>query len=191
MDTLIHLLKSPWPWYVAGPIIGLMVPLMIFIGNRSFGISSNLRHLCAISQPKSISVEFFKYDWREQNWSLVFAIGAMLGGFLAGVVFANPEPIQLSVEFLTKLATWKIPIGEGFLPPVLFGFYWQSIVIMFLGGVLVGFGTRYASGCTSGHAITGLSTMQAQSLLAVMGIFTGGLIAAHFITPGLIGGINP
>lgn len=191
MDTLIHWLQSPWPWYVAGPIIGLMVPLMIWIGNRSFGISSNLRHLCAISQPKSIGVDFFKYNWREQNWSLVFAVGAMLGGFLGGVVFANPEPISLSVEFLTQLAIWNIPIGEGFLPPVLFGFYWQSIVIMFLGGVLVGFGTRYASGCTSGHAITGLSTMQAQSLLAVLGIFAGGLIAAHFITPNLIGGITP
>jgi uncharacterized membrane protein YedE/YeeE len=191
MDTLIHWLQSPWPWYVAGPIIGLMVPLMIWIGNRSFGISSNLRHLCAISQPKSIGVDFFKYNWREQNWSLVFALGAVLGGFLGGVVFANPDPVRLSVGFLTKLAYWNIPIGEGFLPPVLFGFYWQSIVIMFLGGVLVGFGTRYASGCTSGHAITGLSTMQLQSLLAVMGIFAGGLIAAHFITPGLIGGINP
>ena len=191
METLVSWLESPWPWYVAGPIIGLMVPLMVWIGNRSFGISSNLRHLCAISQPKSISVEFFQYNWREQNWSLVFAIGAMLGGFLGGVVFANPEPVNLSVEFLTQLAYWNIPIGEGFLPPVLFGFYWQSIVIMFLGGVLVGFGTRYASGCTSGHAITGLSTMQLQSLLAVLGIFAGGMVAAHFITPGLIGGINP
>jgi hypothetical protein len=70
MDTLAAWLQSPWPWYVAGPIIGFMVPLMIWIGNRSFGISSNLRHLCAISQPKSIGVDFFKYDWREQNWSL-------------------------------------------------------------------------------------------------------------------------
>jgi uncharacterized membrane protein YedE/YeeE len=191
MDTIAHWLHSPWPWYVAGPIIGLMVPLMIWIGNRSFGISSNLRHLCAISQPKSIGVDFFKYNWREQNWSLIFALGAVLGGFLAGVVFANPDPIELSVGFLTKLAYWNIPIGEGFLPPVLFGLYWQSIVIMFLGGVLVGFGTRYASGCTSGHAITGLSTMQLQSLLAVLGIFAGGMLSAHFITPGLIGGINP
>lgn len=191
MDTFIHWLHSPWPWYVAGPVIGLMVPLMIWIGNRSFGISSNLRHLCAISQPKSIGVDFFKYNWREQNWSLVFALGAVLGGFLAGVVFANPDPINLSVGFLTKLAYWNIPIGEGFLPPVLFGYYWQSIVIMFIGGVLVGFGTRYANGCTSGHAITGLSTMQPQSLLAVLGIFAGGLFSAHFITPILIGGINP
>jgi hypothetical protein len=185
MDMLVDWLQSPWPWYVAGPIIGLMVPLMIWIGNRSFGISQNLEHLCAITQPKSVSVEFFSYDWRKHTWSLVFALGAVLGGFLAGVVFANPNPINLSVDALTMFAYWNVPIGEGFLPPVLFGFYWQSIVIMFLGGILVGFGTRYASGCTSGHAITGLATMQPQSLLAVIGIFSGGMIAAHFITPHL------
>jgi uncharacterized membrane protein YedE/YeeE len=186
MNSFAHLLEGPWPWYVAGPIIGLMVPLMIWIGNRSFGISSNLRHLCAITQPKSVGVDFFTYNWREHNWSLVFALGAVLGGFLAGVVFANPDPINLSVAFLTKISYWNVPIGQGFLPPVLFGFYWESILIMFIGGILVGFGTRYASGCTSGHAITGLSTMQPQSLLAVLGIFTGGLFAAHFITPHLM-----
>lgn len=185
MDTFTNWLHAPWPWYVAGPVIGLMVPLMIWIGNRSFGISSNLRHLCAISQPKSIGVDFFKYNWREQNWSLVFALGAVLGGFLAGVVFANPDPIKLSAEFIGMLGNWNVHIGQGFLPPELFGFGWQSVIIMFIGGVLVGFGTRYASGCTSGHAITGLSTLQLQSLLAVLGIFAGGLIAAHFITPHL------
>ena len=185
MNTLLDWLHAPWPWYVAGPVIGLMVPLMLIIGNRSFGISSNLRHMCAITQPKSVGVDFFQYNWREHNWSLVFALGAVLGGFLAGVVFANPNPIELSVAALTMFAYWNVPIGEGFLPPVLFGFYWQSILIMLLGGILVGFGTRYANGCTSGHAITGLSTLQPQSLLAVMGIFGGGLIAAHFITPHL------
>jgi hypothetical protein len=185
MQMTLDWLYAPWPWYVAGPIIGFMVPLMLVIGNRSFGISSNLRHMCAIAQPRHIGVDFFNYNWREQSWSLVFAAGTILGGFLAGIVFANPDPIRLSEAALTMFAYWNVPIGEGFLPPVLFGFYWQSIVIMFVGGVLVGFGTRYASGCTSGHAITGLSTLQLQSLLAVAGIFGGGLFAAHFITPYL------
>ncbi len=185
MNTLISWLQAPWPWYVAGPVIGLMVPLMLIIGNRSFGISSNLRHMCAITQPKSVGVDFFQYNWREHSWSLFFALGAVLGGFLAGVVFANPNPIELSVAALTMFSYWNVPIGEGFLPPVLFGFYWQSILIMLVGGILVGFGTRYANGCTSGHAITGLSTLQPQSLMAVLGIFGGGLIAAHFITPRL------
>jgi len=185
MNTMLAWLHAPWPWYVAGPLIGLMVPLMLWIGNRSFGISSNLRHICAITQPRVVEVDFFHYDWREHNWSLVFALGAVLGGFLAGIVFANPEPIALSVAALTMFSYWNVPIGEGFLPPVLFDFTWMSMVVMLTGGVLVGFGTRYAAGCTSGHAITGLSTLQPQSMLAVLGIFSGGLLAAHFITPHL------
>lgn len=185
MDTPLAWLHAPWPWYVSGPIIGLMVPLMLWIGNRSFGISSNLRHMCAMAQPKHVSVDFFQYDWRKHSWSLVFAAGAVLGGFLAGIVFANPEPIKLSLAALTMFSNWNVPIACGFLPPVLFDFTWLSVSVMFVGGILVGFGTRYASGCTSGHAITGLSTLQLQSLLAVVGIFAGGLTAAHLVTPYL------
>ena len=185
MNAIIAWLHAPWPWYVSGPLIGLMVPLMLWIGNRSFGISANLRHMCAMTQPKSVSVEFFQYNWREQSWSLIFAVGAVLGGFLAGIVFANPDPIDLSVAALTMFSYWNVPITGGYLPHVLFDLTWMGVIVMFIGGVLVGFGTRYASGCTSGHAITGLSTLQPQSLLAVAGIFAGGLLSSHFITPHL------
>ncbi|MEQ1661470.1 MAG: YeeE/YedE thiosulfate transporter family protein [Thiobacillus sp.] len=185
MNTFTAWLYAPWPWYVSGALIGLMVPLMLIIGNRSFGISSNLRHMCAMAQPKTFNVDFFNYNWREYTWSLTFAVGAVLGGFLAGVVFANPDPIDLSVAALTMFSQWNVPIAGGFLPPMLFDFAPSSILLMFLGGIVVGFGTRYASGCTSGHAITGLSTLQIESLIAVMGIFAGGLFAAHFITPYL------
>lgn len=185
MNTLLAWLYAPWPWYVSGPLIGLMVPLMLWIGNRSFGISSNLRHMCAMAQPKSVHVDFFQYDWREHRWSLAFALGAVIGGFLAGILFANPDPIDLSVAALTMFSNWNVPIAGGYLPPVLFDLTPMSVVVMFCGGLLVGFGTRYASGCTSGHAITGLSTLQIQSLLAVVGIFAGGLLAAHWITPHL------
>jgi uncharacterized membrane protein YedE/YeeE len=185
MNTALAWLYAPWPWYVSGPLIGLMVPLMLWIGNRSFGISNNLRHMCAMTQPKSVGVDFFQYNWREQSWSLVFAGGAVLGGFLAGIVFANPNPVDLSVAALTMFSYWNVPIAGGFLPPVLFDLTWMGVIVMFFGGILVGFGTRYASGCTSGHAITGLSTLQLQSLFAVLGIFAGGLFSAHFITPHL------
>lgn len=185
MNIVLGWLHAPWPWYVSGPLIGLMVPLMLWIGNRSFGISNNLRHMCAMTQPKSVSVDFFHYNWREHYWSLVFAVGAVLGGFLAGIVFANPDPIALSEAALTMFGYWGVPIGAGYLPPVLFDFTWLSVIVMFVGGVMVGFGTRYAAGCTSGHAITGLATLQLQSLLAVLGIFAGGLLASHFITPHL------
>jgi len=180
-------LYQPWPWYVAGPIIGLMVPLMLFIGNRSFGISSNLRHLCAITQPVKVDVDFFRYNWKEHIWSLVFVIGTGLGGFLAGVVFANPEPVKLTQAAQDMLLQWGFTQpGLNMVPEELFHTSVRNITFPLACGVTAGFGTRYAGGCTSGHAITGLSTLQLPSLYAVLGIFAGGLTASWFLVPHML-----
>ena len=134
-----------------------MVPLMLFIGNRSFGISNNLRHLCAITQPPTVEVDFFRYNWKEHIWSLVFVIGTGLGGYLAGVVFADPEPVQLSQAARDMLLSWGFLLPSGSLvPDELFQPSVRNFTFLFACGVLVGFGTGYAGGCTSGHAITGL-----------------------------------
>lgn len=187
METLLAGLRAPWPWYVAGPLIGLMVPLMLLIGNRSFGISSNLRHLCAITQPRQVAVDFFRYDWKEHTWSLVFVIGTMLGGYLAGIVFANPLPVQLTPAALAMVQSWGFAVpGREFVPPELFDPNVRNLTFLFAAGVLVGFGTRYAGGCTSGHAITGLSTLQLGSLYAVLGIFAGGLFSSWVLSPLLL-----
>lgn len=186
MDTLLHALTAPWPWYVAGPILGLMVPAMLLIGSRSFGISQNLEHLCAITQPSAIKVHFFKYDWRASTWSLMFATGTALGGFLAAVVFANPFPVLVSPATLDMLAGWGFaPPSGGLLPPEIFALTPRNVVLLIGGGVLIGFGTRYAGGCTSGHGITGLALLQPQSLLAMAGLFSGGLLASHLLVPFL------
>jgi hypothetical protein len=188
MTELTQWLHAPWPWYVAGPLIGLMVPLMLFIGNRSFGISNNLRHLCAITQPQTVDVDFFKYNWKEHMWSLMFVIGTALGGYLAGVVFANPEPIALSPAARDMFLSWGflLPKTGEFVPGELFHASVRNYTFLFACGVMVGFGTRYAGGCTSGHAITGLASMQLSSLYAVLGIFGGGLLASWFLVPYLL-----
>ncbi|MCS6787424.1 MAG: YeeE/YedE thiosulfate transporter family protein [Thiobacillaceae bacterium] len=187
MDTILAWLYAPWPWYVAGPLIGLMVPLMLFIGNRSFGISSNLRHLCAITQPRHVGVDFFQYDWKEHTWSLVFVVGTALGGFLAGVVFANPQPVAISPATQDMLLNWGFTLPAGSLvPEELFHASVRNYTLLFACGVLVGFGTRYAAGCTSGHAITGLSTLQLPSLWAVVGIFGGGLFSSWLLVPWML-----
>ena len=187
MDVVADWLRSPWPWYVAGPLIGLMVPLMLFVGNRSFGISNNLRHLCAITQPRQVDVDFFKYNWKEHTWSLVFVIGTALGGFFAGVVFDNPNPVQLTGAALTMIQSWGFsPPSGDLVPPEIFSPNVRNLTLLFASGVLVGFGTRYAAGCTSGHAITGLSTMQLASLYAVLGIFAGGLFSSWVLVPYLL-----
>lgn len=185
MKDLLLLIQSPWPWYVSGPVIGLMVPLFILIGSRSFGISQNLEHLCAITQPSSIQVKFFKYDWRLSSWSLVFMIGIALGGFIAGSVFVNPEPIQLSSAALNMFSEWGLSQPVYLNPPEIFSLTVENILLLVVGGVLIGFGTRYASGCTSGHAVTGIATLQIKSLYAVIGIFSGGLFSSYFIVPYL------
>lgn len=188
MQSLLAILSQPWPWYVSGPLIGLMVPLMLFIGNRSFGISSNLRHLCAITQPPDIHVDFFRYDWKEHYWSIVFVAGTALGGLIATTLLASHAPIDLSGEALAMIESWGFapPAAGALVPPELFDPGIRNIALLFAGGVLVGFGTRYASGCTSGHAITGLSTLQLPSLFAILGIFSGGLLASWLIVPLLL-----
>lgn len=183
---MIDLLYEPWPWYVAGPIIGLTVPLLLLAGGKMFGVSANLRHTCAACNFGN--VDFFNYDWKSAGkWNFTFLFGAIIGGFLGGYVFANPEPIQLASSTIGDLKAMGIQDFGGFVPADLFT--WSSlssvpgIIVLALGGFLVGFGARYAGGCTSGHAISGLSDLQLASLLAVIGFFIGGLLMTHLIYP--------
>ncbi|MTE28240.1 YeeE/YedE family protein [Winogradskyella ouciana] len=177
---------QPWPWYVSGPLIAIVMFLLLYFG-RTFGMSSNLRTLCAIGGAGK-KVEFFKFDWKSQRWNLVVVLGAILGGFIAHFLLSNPTNIDLSQNTIQDLKTLGFEnAGKSLLPPELFSwdavFTIKGFLILIIGGFLVGFGTRYAGGCTSGHAITGLSSLQLPSLIAVVGFFLGGLIMIHFIYP--------
>ncbi|MCL6524926.1 MAG: YeeE/YedE family protein [Thermoflavifilum sp.] len=180
-----HLLQQPLPWYVAGPLIGLTVPLLLLMGNKRLGISSSLRHICAACAPAEIP--FLKYDWKKQVWNLYFVLGILIGGFLAGYVFANPHPVAVSSQTSAMLQHWHIQQGVGLLPEQWFNWHqllsWQGLMFTVVGGFLVGFGTRYAGGCTSGHGIFGLSSLQWPSLVATASFFLGGIVSAHFILP--------
>ncbi len=183
---MLEWLTQPWPWYVAGPVIGLMVPLLLFLGNKSLGISSSLRHVCAPWAPCNIS--YFQYDWKAQGmWNLVFVFGVFLGGFLGGYVFQNPEPIALSAATIADLQKLGLADFSGFVPTEIFSWSnlvsFQGLLMMVIGGFLVGFGARYAGGCTSGHAISGISNLQQASVIAVIGFFIGGLVVTHLIYP--------
>ncbi len=185
---LLEFLRQPWPWYVSGPLIGLTVPLLLFLGNKEFGISSNLSHACAMLPNK---IDFFNYDWRSKGgWNLMFAFGLLLGGFLGGVLFANPEPLQVSAQTTADLAALGISVDGGLAPSAMFSwanlFSWQGFIFIVVGGFLIGFGTAYAGGCTSGHAIMGLSDLQLPSLVAVIGFFAGGLLITHLLFPLLL-----
>jgi uncharacterized protein len=176
---------QPWPWYVAGPLIGLTVPLLLLLGNRAFGISSNLRHLCAAVLPQR--VPFFTYNWKNESWNLLFAGGLVLGGFLAGKFLTSTEPIQVEPALVRELQGYGITEYTALVPTQLFSFQQvftlQGFLFVVVGGFLVGFGTRYAGGCTSGHAITGLSTLQWPSLVATISFMVGGILTANFVLP--------
>lgn len=186
MDTLVGFLKQPWPWYVAGPVIGLMVPLLLWLGNRSFGLSSNLRHLCAMVLPGN-KPEFFRYNWRNESWNLVVTAGLVIGGFLAGVVWSNPEPVKISSATAQSLQQLGVEPEVGLAPAKVSGLASLTnpkiVLMLVLSGFLVGFGTRWAAGCTSGHAITGLSTFQFKSLIATISFFAGGILSANWLVP--------
>ena len=185
---LLNILTSPWPWYVAGPLIGLTVPLLLLIGNKIFGVSSSLRHVCAACVPADIP--YFKYEWKKEIWNLFFVSGILIGAFIISNFAGNTEPIQINPKLATELSRYGITNFEGLVPNDLFTwhnlFTAKGIIVMVIGGFLVGFGTRYAGGCTSGHAIMGLSNFQWPSLVATISFMIGGFIMANFVLPFIL-----
>ena len=188
ITELITFLRQPWPWYVAGPLIGLTVPMLLLLGNKSFGISSNLRHACAILLPDAAKPKFLRYNWRAESWNLMFALGIVLGGLIGGLWLANPEPVALSAAALTSMNELGVAVEPGLVPGELTNLADMRVLILLaLSGLLIGFGTRYGGGCTSGHAITGLSTLQFPSLIATLSFFVGGIFSANLLLPLFLG----
>ncbi|MCT4173516.1 YeeE/YedE family protein [Elizabethkingia anophelis] len=185
---MIEFLKQPWPWYIAGPLIGLTVPVLLILGNKSFGISSSLRHICASCIPANIS--FFKYDWKKEAWNLFFVFGIFLGGVIAVTLLNNPDTVKVNPKLAEELSGYGISDYSNLVPAEIFN--WSALlsirgfIMMIVGGFLVGFGTRYAGGCTSGHAIMGLSNLQWPSLVATICFMMGGFIMANLILPFIL-----
>lgn len=182
------MIKEPWPWYIAGPLIGLTVPALLIMGNKSFGISSSLRHICAACIPANVN--FFKYDWKKESWNLFFVLGIFFGGMLASQFLLNPGEINVNPNLKAELAGYGITDYSNLVPVQLMNFEsigtLRGFIMMVVGGFLVGFGTRYAGGCTSGHAIMGLSNLQWPSLVATICFMIGGFLMANLILPVIL-----
>ncbi|MFN4313961.1 MAG: YeeE/YedE family protein [Chitinophagaceae bacterium] len=185
---MLDILKQPWPWYVAGALIGLIVPALLLLGNKHFGISANLRHACAACFPAGI--KFFQYNWKKEIWNFFFVGGILLGSIIAATLLANPDPVEVNAALSDELNSYGINDRSGLLPKELFS--WESLfslrglIMLVGGGFLVGFGARYAGGCTSGHAIMGLSNLQWPSLVATIMFMVGGFIMANLILPFIL-----
>lgn len=182
----MDIISQTWPWYFSGFLIGMIMLCLIYFG-KTFGMSSNLRSLCSMTGIGK-KIPFFDYDWKAQRWNLLVVLGAMLGGFVAVHFMSTSSNMAINPKTIAQLAEMGIDAPDGkLLPNALFGNQIfespKNIFILLVGGILIGFGSRYAGGCTSGHAISGLSNLQLPSLKAVIGFFVGGLIMAHFLLP--------
>lgn len=178
-------ITQPWSWWFSGAMIASIMFFLLYFG-KSFGFSSNLRTICAAAGLGK-KTKFFDFDWKAQRWNLMFLIGAIIGGWIAGQFLSNGEPVAISTATIEDLAKLGISAPEALQPQELFSieavFSLKGFLLLSFGGLMVGFGSRYAGGCTSGHAISGLSDLQWPSLLAVIGFFLGGLLMTHFILP--------
>ncbi|TGV04321.1 YeeE/YedE family protein [Flavivirga rizhaonensis] len=177
---------NPWPWYVSGPLIAVVMALLLYFG-KTFGMSSNLRTMCSIMGAGK-AASFFKFNWKEQIWNLIVVLGAVIGGFIATQYLSNDSLTDLNPATVVELQNMGFEnSGATLVPNEVYSIEAlitpKGLLLLVLGGLLVGFGTRYAGGCTSGHAITGLSSLQKPSLIAVIGFFIGGLIMTNFILP--------
>lgn len=182
---MIEFLLQPWPWYVAGPLIGLTVPLLLLFGNKHFGISANLRHVCAACIPADIP--FFKYNWKHELWNLFFAAGILVGGWLAVRFLSADTGVVISESTVSYLNDQGLQTDTGLMPAAIFNasniLTLKGLIFFVVGGFLVGFGTRYAGGCTSGHSIMGMSTLQWPSLVATCCFMAGGITTVYLIFP--------
>ncbi|QCR21528.1 YeeE/YedE family protein [Pontibacter sp. SGAir0037] len=185
---MLEILRQPWPWYVSGPLIALVMVLLLFFG-KSFGFSSNFRTICAACGAGK-RVAFFNYNWREQTWNLLFLAGAIAGGWIASTWLASPEGVQIAEATVADLRELGLQEPKGLQPEELLGLdallNVKALLLLLAGGFFIGFGSRYAGGCTSGHAISGLSNLQWPSLVAVIGFFIGGLITTYLLLPLLL-----
>lgn len=185
-QVMMNWIFESWPWYVAGPLIALIMFLLLMMG-KNFGVSSNLRTLCTLCGAQKNS-DFFRFNWKEQRWNLFVILGAVAGGFVAAFFLTGDAAVAINAHVVADLQQKGFQsAGKAYLPEKLFAHQAftdiKSLAVLIIGGFLVGFGARYAGGCTSGHAISGLSNLQLPSLIAVIGFFIGGLVMIHFIFP--------
>ena len=182
---MMEIVKQPWSWYAGGIVIGLTVPALLILGNKHFGISANLRHACAACFPAGI--QFFKYEWRKEVWNFLFVGGIMIGSFIAAHYLSGSNPITVHPKLIAEMSGYGIEDYSKLLPAEIFSFKAlftpRGIILLVGGGFLVGFGARYAGGCTSGHSIMGLSSFQLPSLIATIAFMAGGIVTANFVLP--------
>lgn len=149
----MDLIMQPWPWWLSGILIGFTVPGLYLLSGKAFGISTSLQEIGSMCTPNSKADYLSKFDRAGHLWTLVFVAGIAIGAAIANFLL-SATPVE-------------------FLPQQFMGVH--GAILLLVGGFLIGFGTRYAGGCTSGHSITGIANLNWPSLVATIFFFVGGL----------------
>jgi uncharacterized membrane protein YedE/YeeE len=190
-NTFWEWISQPWPWYAVGASIALTMMLLTYLG-QSFGVSTSFKAMCSMAGAGR-SIPFFNMDLKKEAWRITFVVGSIIGGAIAAVFFASPDPVAISPATVANLQELGLQYpqadatGRGFVPTELYNFgSLKGLLLALGGGFLIGFGARYGRGCTSGHAISGLAHLQLPSLITVIGFFIGGLLMTHMLLPFLI-----
>jgi hypothetical protein len=161
MLILHHL--EPWHWAVAGAAIGAITLLLLWVTNQRLGISTGLENLCALAiHPPYLRRREIAGS---QRWRLPFLAGLVLGGFLSAATSGGWAPL------------WDLGIFDAVIGWGPFG----KLAWMFTGGCLIGFGTRMAGGCTSGHGIFGISNLERASLESTLCYLATGIATSALI----------
>jgi hypothetical protein len=161
--TLILHDLTPYHWAIGGAGIGVVVLLLLYLGNRRLGISTGFEDLCAVA----VDAPYFKRRERSEGaaWRVPFLGGLLAGGALSAALSGGWAPTW-------DLGLFDTAIGWG---PA------GKVVWMFAGGLLIGFGTRMAGGCTSGHGIFGLANFEKAGLAATLSFMAAGVVTAHLV----------
>ncbi len=157
---MAQMILAPWAPWASGILLGLMVPALYVLVGRRFGLSSSLRHIGAMCMPNAKPEYLRLHNWKDHSWNLVFVVGLLIGSFV-GVTYLTTTPLEV-------------------LPPA--AATAGGLLRLAFGGILVGFGTRYAGGCTSGHTITGIASLNPPSVVATVAFFAGGLLSTWGLT---------
>ncbi len=182
-EILDVILYDPWPWWVGGPLIGLFAITLVLIEDKQLGISSSYQFLCAKLLPWKN--EYLNQNLKSISWQFFFVAGMISGGFFLSILLVDSISVNISPAAESKLRETGLTDFSGIVPPELYGFSLKNVLILLLGGVAIGFGSRYANGCTAGHAITGCALLAPSSLIATSCFFVGGIAATYLILPYL------
>ncbi|HSW35038.1 MAG TPA: YeeE/YedE thiosulfate transporter family protein [Candidatus Limnocylindrales bacterium] len=165
---------DPWPWWLGGIAIGLLVPVMYYFLNTPLGVSTGYGNLVKMIIPKTKLKWLTSKNFADTlNWRFFFMAGMILGGFFSARSMGFPVTTMDMGRF-TAIVDWP---------------FLSLAVWFFCGGLLLGLGARLAGGCTSGHSIHGLANLHISSLIATIFFLLFGAITVWLIRVFVFGGI--